>query len=100
MVSNLGKKELGLVLNMAAKGEAQLTAQQAFAMVDVPVLCIIPRDKAVPRSLAAERATIYYDYYAPSSQEFLRLGAHLSGQPFTPKTRGFIASIAYVLRGK
>jgi len=100
MVSNLGKKELGLVLNMAAKGEAQLTAQQAFAMVDLPVLCTVPHDKAVPKSLAAEKTTIYYDCYAPSSQEFMRLAATLSDQPFTPKTRGFIASIAYLLRGK
>lgn len=100
MVSNLGKKELGLVLNMVAKGEAQLSAQQAAAMAEVTVICTIPHDKAVPRSLNAEKATIYYDMYAPSSQEFLRLGAHLSGAPFTPKTRGFIASIALFLRGK
>lgn len=100
MVSNLGKKELGLVLNMAAKGESQLSAQQAAAMSEVTVICTVPHDKAVPKSLAAERATIYYDMYAPSSQAFLRLGAHLSGQPFNPKTRGFIASIAHFLRGK
>ncbi len=100
MVTNLGKQELGLVLNMAARGEAQLSAAQAAAMAEVPVLCTIPHDKAVPKSLAAEKATIYYDYYAPSSQEFLRLGAHLSGQPFTPKTRGFIARLASIIQGK
>jgi len=100
MVSNLGKKELGLVLNMAAKGESQLSAQQAAAMADMAVICSIPHDKAVPKSLAAEKATIHYDMYAPSSQEFLRLAATLSDAPFKPKTRGFIASIAYLLRGK
>ena len=81
MVSKLGKKELGLVLNMAAKGESQLSAQQAAALSDLAVLCIIPHDKTVPKSLAAEKAAIHYDCYAPASQEFLRLAATLSEQP-------------------
>ncbi|MFA5246402.1 MAG: MinD/ParA family protein [Candidatus Micrarchaeia archaeon] len=99
-VRSMGKKELGMVLNMVAKDEAQLTPYQASALTDIPVLCSIPRDRAVPKSQAAERTTLHYDYYSPASQEFLKLGAHLSGQQFTPKTRGFIASITYILRGK
>ena len=95
----LGKTELGLVLNMVARGEGQLTSQQASALVEIPVISVIPHDKAVPKSLASERAAIYYDYYSPSSQEFLRLGAHLSGQQFRPKRRGFIARVASIIRG-
>lgn len=99
-VRNLGKRHLGLVLNMVAPAESQLSAEQASHLSDMPVLCSVPHDKAVPRSVAAERATVYYDYHSPASRAFIELGAKLTGKPSSWKRRGLVSGLlSYLFKG-
>jgi septum site-determining protein MinD len=86
-VGKLGKTHLGLVLNMVAADEAQLSRQQASAMAGLPVIASIPRDQAVPKSLAAETPLTHFDQGSPACRAFLMLGADLCGKEYSPPDR-------------
>ncbi len=93
-VSSLKKPAIGLVLNMVAANESQLSASQAESLTDLPVISLIPHDKAVPRSIASETPAIIYDANSPASQAFLRLGAAIAGRQFQPLHEpGFLSGL-------
>ena len=98
-VSNLGKNHLGLILNMVAAGEAQLSAAQASSMCDLAVLESIPHDKSVARSLAFERSVVYYDLHSPAAGSFLSLGAKISGKRNVVPRGGSVRRILRSLYG-
>jgi septum site-determining protein MinD len=94
--SDIGAKPLGIVLNMYDGRRHELLPGEIEQMVELPVISQIPRDKNVPRSLAAKIPVVEYSPRSKASREMLRLAAHLVGEPY--KQRGFFSRVSSLLR--
>jgi septum site-determining protein MinD len=75
------KTHLGLVLNMVAKNESQLTSKQVEQMTSLPIITSVPRDSAVPRALAAEVPAVLSFPDSRASKEFVNVARHMAGLP-------------------
>ena len=74
----------GLVLNRVRKEKHELTLNEVEEICEVPVLVEIPEDKNIRRANFNHLPVIYFNPYADSSIEYLKLAAMISGYHFTP----------------
>ncbi|MEK6953466.1 MAG: cell division ATPase MinD [Candidatus Micrarchaeota archaeon] len=81
------KKHLGVVLNMVARNESQMTADQVEKMLGLPVITSIPRDLAIPRAQAAEVPAILAFPDSKASKELVNVARHILGMPVSREVR-------------
>lgn len=80
MLAEVGaKKELGIVLNMVAKKNYELSKKDVEHMTDLPVIASIPQDTNILRSLGMKAPVVTYKRNAPASIEFIKLAAGVAG---------------------
>ena len=84
IAKRMKKVVLGIVLNRVRKDKYELRAEEVEEICEVPVLVEIPEDKNVRKANFHHMPVIYFNPYAPSSFEYLKLASMLTGQRFTP----------------
>ena len=83
VAEQMGTKVIGVVVNRF-KGEAhEVSISEIRDMLEVPVIAVIPEDRAVPRSIAAKMPVVTKSPRSRSSREFKRLAASLAGEAWS-----------------
>ncbi len=81
------KKHLGIVLNMVQRNESQMATRDVETMTGLPVVVSIPRDPAVPRSLAAEVPSVLAFPDSRASKELMNVARHIAGLPIRKEVK-------------
>ena len=89
ILKDLGKKPIGIVLNMVKGKDYEMKRKEIEAMTELPVVASVPQDENIPRSLANKKPVVMYRPISGSSREFNRLAGWLVGE----KRRGFFARL-------
>lgn len=87
VLKQLGRKKVGIVLNMASGKRHELFGRTVESVVGVPVVGEIPFDKDMLYSLVMGTPTLNYDSNSASSTAFMQLAATLSGEHYEPPSR-------------
>lgn len=82
LVSELGIKPLGIVLNMITNDFHELTASNIEMLTKLPVISKIPFDKNVQRGLAMGNPIMLSNPYSPVSREISKLASSISGENY------------------
>ena len=96
VIKEIGKKPIGLVLNMVDRKKYELTKKEIELITELDVISIIPTDRNVHESLAKKMPVVLYKPKSPSSKEFTRLAAWLLGI----KEKGFFSKLLDSFRSK
>lgn len=78
--SNL--KVLGVVVNRIKGKDYELTPEQIFEMLGVPVVAEIPEDRNIPISIGEKKTVIEHAPDSPAAVEIMKLAAWLSGRKY------------------
>lgn len=81
------KTHLGIVLNMFDADGHQLSVADAEKFTQLPVISIVPTDKQVSRSLAAELPVVAMDKTCPASKAFFELASKIAGDYKPPEKK-------------
>jgi len=84
VITEIGARPLGIVLNMMTKEKYELTAKEVEGLAEMPVIASIPVDKNVPRSLALKTPVTIYQPNSPASKQIISLAARLIGVDYKP----------------
>ena len=84
VISEIGARPLGIVLNMMTKEKYELTAKEVEGLVEMPVIASIPVDKNVPRSLSLKTPVTIYQPNSSASKQIISLAAKLIGVEYKP----------------
>lgn len=87
VLKQLGRKRVGVVLNMTTGKRHELFDSTVENVVGVPVVGEIPFDKNMPYSLVMGTPILNYDSRSNSSIAFMQLAATLSGEHYEPPNR-------------
>ncbi len=85
VANEIGVKPLGVVLNMVGKEKYELTLKEVEELIELPVISSIPMDKNVLRSLALKMPVVLFSPNSPSSKEFIKLAAKITGEEYEPE---------------
>jgi len=91
VISEIGARPLGIVLNMMTKEKYELTAKEVEGLSELPVIASIPVDKNVPRSLSLKTPVTIYQPNSPASKQIISLAAKLIGVDYKPP--GFFSRV-------
>jgi len=75
---------MGAVLNRVTGDKSELSVKNVEALLDVPVLGVVPEDQAVKRALAMRMPVVHSHPNAPAAIGYKRLAASLLGQVYEP----------------
>ena len=78
-----GTRILGVVVNRVRGLKHELTMNEIKAMLEVPIISIIPEDIAVQKSIAKRIPVVHHKPHSRASIEFQRLAAKIVGEPWT-----------------
>jgi septum site-determining protein MinD len=78
-----GTRVLGVVINRVRGLKHELTLSEIKAMVDVPILSVIPEDIAVQKAIAKRVPVVHHKPNSRASLEFQRLAAKIVGETWT-----------------
>ena len=84
VLRQLGKKKVGIVLNMSTGKKHELFGRTIENVVGVPVVGEIPFDRNMPYSLVMGNPIMRHDDSSNSSISFMQLASTLSGEPYEP----------------
>ncbi len=84
VLKQLGKKKVGVVLNMSTGGRHELFSDSVEGVLGVPVVGEIPFEKKMPHSLVTGTPIMSMDEGSASSTGFMMLAATLSGEKYQP----------------
>jgi len=87
MAQEAGIPVMGVVLNRVAEDRAELTPKNVEALLERPLLGIVPEDIYMKRALAMKQPVIHSHPDSPSSVGFKKLAASLLGQTYEPKVK-------------
>ncbi|MFH0928967.1 MAG: cell division ATPase MinD [Candidatus Aenigmatarchaeota archaeon] len=79
IIKGLGKKPLGVVMNMVSRKSYELSKKEVEILTELPVIASIPHDKNVHISLAKRTPLVLHKPRSPASRELTRLAGHLIG---------------------
>jgi len=96
IIKEIGKKPIGLVLNMVNRKKYELTKREVEILTELDIISIISTDKNIPESLAKKVPVVLYKSKSPSSKEFARLAAWLLGI----KEKGFFSKLLDSIKNK
>ncbi len=77
----LDVKLLGVILTRLKEGVSELSESEVSGILDLPVLAVIPEDRAVRHSSAIGEPVVVREARSPSAREFKRFALEL--RPFT-----------------
>ncbi|MEM5778108.1 MAG: cell division ATPase MinD [Candidatus Aenigmatarchaeota archaeon] len=82
-----GTKVLGVVVNRVKGLKHELSLNEIKAMLEVPIISVIPEDMAVPRSIAKRIPVIHHKPNSKASIEFHKLASRIVGEPWVSVKR-------------
>jgi septum site-determining protein MinD len=85
LISRMGIKPLGIVLNMISKKPHELSARDIESLTGLPVISKIPFDHNVQKGLALGKPVILSDPYSLASKEIRKLAANIAGENYYSK---------------
>jgi septum site-determining protein MinD len=75
---------LGFVLNMWYDNKFLLSAKEIEAILEVPMIAMIPYDREMDSSLALGRSIVEINPSSPTSNDIMQLAADLVGKRYAP----------------
>lgn len=87
VLKQLGRKKVGIVLNMASGKRYELFGRTVEGVVGMPVVGEVPFDRNMVYSLVMGTPMLSYDPQSESSIAFMQLAATLSGEHYEPPSR-------------
>ncbi|MBU5557557.1 MAG: cell division ATPase MinD [Candidatus Aenigmatarchaeota archaeon] len=87
MANEIGTKVLGVVVNRVRGHSHEISVSEIRDMLEVPVIAVVPEDKAVPKAIAAKMPVVNYSPRSKASREFKRLAASIAGEAWTEPTK-------------
>lgn len=103
IASKLGVDILGVVINREHHDKTFLTIDEIEAILEVPVIAVIPDDPEVSRAVAFGEPIIIKNPKSPTSNAIMQLAADMIGeeyQPIEPDKKNVIAKLVEGLLGK
>lgn len=103
IASKLGVDILGVVINREHHDKTFLTIDEIEAILEVPVIAVIPDDPEVSRAAAFGEPIIIKNPKSPTSNAIMQLAADMIGeeyQPIEPDKKNVIAKLVEGLLGK
>ena len=87
----MGKRVLGVILTRTRKNNLDISLRNIEAILEKPVIAIIPEDNAVREALVKKDAVVHTNPKANASIGYKRLAASLIGKDYNeePEKRGF-----------
>ncbi len=82
LFNELDIKVLGFVLNMWYDDKFLLSPNEIEAILEVPIISIIPYDREIDRSLAMGRSVVEINPSSPTSNAIMQLAADLLGETY------------------
>jgi cell division ATPase MinD len=79
-VTEIGKKPIGVVVNMVNKKDYELTKKEVEMLTDLPVIAMIPHDKNVLKSLAIKTPVVMFKPKSKASKEIIKLAGLIIGE--------------------
>lgn len=98
VVSELGLKELGLVVNMVERDRHEMGTKEIEQLTRLPVISHIPMDRAVKHSLAEKTPVTHHRPRSKSSRAFFRLAGTVVGERQVYREPGIIQGILEKMR--
>lgn len=101
LARDLGVDVIGAVLNrVEGKRGRELSHSEIKDMLEVPIIARIPEDHRVKEAIRRKKPVVEHEPRAPSSREFRRLAAKLTGEP-VPKgaSPGLLRRLKEWMRG-
>ncbi len=93
-----GTRVLGAVVNRFRGMDHELSVDDIKAMLEVPVISIIPEDLSVPRAIARRVPVVHHRPNSKASQEFQRLAANIVGEKWeTAKAKSWVERLFFWL---
>ena len=95
LAESIGTAVVGVVLNMARSDELEIDAKGIEAMLEIPVIGVIPHDENVRESLKIQHPVVYSHPEAPSSTAYKQLAAFLIGEKYKiiSQKKSFLKSV-------
>lgn len=75
---------MGAIITRATNDRAELTVNNVQALLNVPILGVIPEDHHVRRALAMKQPVVHSHSLSPASISYKKLAASLLGQTYEP----------------
>ncbi len=82
MAKEHGKKVAGIILTRVYDDELELKKEDIEAMLETPVIAIIPEDETMREAVQMKNPVTYTHPNAPSSQSYKQLAANLLGEKY------------------
>jgi len=82
VAQGLGKKVSGIILTRTYEDELELAKEDVEAMLDTPVIGIIPEDETLRESVKMKSPITHSHPNSPSSLGYKKLAAHLLGEKY------------------
>ncbi len=82
-----GTKILGVVINRVKGLKHELSLSEIKSMLGVPILGVIPEDRAVPKSIAKKVPVVHHRPTSRASRAFKRIASRILGEPFVKKRK-------------
>jgi len=87
VLKSLGRKKVGIVLNMSSEKRYELFGHTVEKLTGVPVVGSVPFDKNMVYSLTIGSPIVEYDPISDASIGFMQLASRLSGATYDPPSR-------------
>lgn len=79
-ITEIGKKPIGVVVNMVNKKDYELTKKEVEILTEMPVIATIPQDKNIPKSLARKTPVVMLKPKSKASKEIIKLAGLVIGE--------------------
>jgi len=98
VIEEMGKKPIGIVLNMVMKNDYELSKKEIETLTELPVIASIPFDKTVIKSLAVKMPVSIFKPKSRASKDLIKLAGWIIGEK--EKEKGFFSRLLEKLRLK
>ena len=82
MGEELGCETIGVIINRSRGEEFEIEAKNIGALIDRPIIGIVPEDSTVRKSLALKHPVVYTHPDSPAAVAFKKIAAQLLGQTY------------------
>ena len=100
LLEQLDIRILGFVLNMWHDDEFLLSVDEIASILEIPMICLIPYDREIERSMALGKAIVEINPSSATSDAIMQLAAHLIGehyQPIEPDKKGIMTRLVKLI---
>jgi septum site-determining protein MinD len=93
-----GTKILGVVVNRVKGVKHELSLSEIKAMLGVPILAVVPEDRAVPKSIAKKVPVVHHKPTSRAARAFKRLASRILGESVIERKESWIDKLFFWLR--